>query len=108
MPDPHSPAGHHSHIQHYGNKKDVGVCLLRAYPIAQALALPLLKDKQRKACPRQPNIHIHHGLHHSHLTIGPLDHLRFQPIMTTRKASPQLYTQSEYTTVNVAYTLLYI
>ena len=26
---------------------------IRAYPIAQALALPLLKDKQRKACPRQ-------------------------------------------------------
>ena len=25
----------------------------RAYPIAQALALPLLKDKQRQACPRQ-------------------------------------------------------
>jgi len=26
---------------------------LRAYPITQALALPLGKDKQRKACPRQ-------------------------------------------------------
>ena len=26
---------------------------LRAYPNSQALALPLSKDKQRKACPRQ-------------------------------------------------------
>ena len=34
-------------------KKDVGVKFLRAYPIAQALALPLGKDKQRKACPRR-------------------------------------------------------
>jgi len=44
-----------SELKHknYGNKKDVGVCLSRAYPIAQALALPLLKDKQRQACPRQ-------------------------------------------------------
>jgi len=42
-----------THSKNYGNKKDVGVCLSRAYPIAQALALPLLKDKQRQACPRQ-------------------------------------------------------
>ena len=34
-------------------KKDVGVCLSRAYPRSQALALPQDKDKQRKACPRQ-------------------------------------------------------
>ena len=26
---------------------------IRAYPYNQALALPLEKDKQRKACPRQ-------------------------------------------------------
>ena len=37
----------------YGNKKDVGVCLSRAYPKDQAFALPPSKDKQRKACPRQ-------------------------------------------------------
>jgi len=34
-------------------KKDVGVISLRAYPNNQAFALPLKKDKQRKACPRQ-------------------------------------------------------
>ena len=34
-------------------KKDVGVKSLRAYPCYQALALPLSKDKQREACPRQ-------------------------------------------------------
>ena len=36
-----------------GTKKDVGVKFLRAYPITQALALPLGKDKQRKARPRR-------------------------------------------------------
>jgi len=30
-----------------------------AYPIAQALALPLHKDKQRKASPRRVDMHIH-------------------------------------------------
>jgi len=34
---------------------------LRAYPINQALALPLHKDKQRKACPRRA-IYIHYDL----------------------------------------------
>ena len=34
-------------------KKDVGEMSLRAYPWFQAFALPLEKDKQRKACPRQ-------------------------------------------------------
>ena len=33
-----------------------------AYPYNQALALPLLKDKQRKACPRRVNIDIHYGV----------------------------------------------
>jgi len=43
-----------------GTKKDVGVIVsLPAYPYYQALALPLGKDKQRKACPRRVNIHIH-------------------------------------------------
>ena len=40
-------------------KKDVGVKSLRAYPNYQALALPLSKDKQREACPRQV-IYIHY------------------------------------------------
>ena len=48
----HSPAGHRAY-QIYGNKKDVGVCISRAYPCCQALALPLDEDKQRQACPRQ-------------------------------------------------------
>ena len=39
--------------QNYGNKKDVGVCLSRAYPLDLALALPLNEDKQRRACPRR-------------------------------------------------------
>ena len=34
--------------QTFGNKKDVGVCLLRTYPHVQAFALPLYEDKQRK------------------------------------------------------------
>ena len=34
---------------------------LRAYPITQALALPLGKDKQRKASPRQV-IYTHYYL----------------------------------------------
>jgi len=41
-------------------KKDVGVCLSRAYPYHQALALPLHEDKQRRACPRRV-ISIHYG-----------------------------------------------
>ena len=37
-----------------GNKKRRGSKVsLRAYPCSQALALPLDKDKQRKACPRR-------------------------------------------------------
>ena len=40
--------------QNYGNKKRRGSKVsLRAYPNNQAFALPLEKDKQRKACPRQ-------------------------------------------------------
>ena len=38
-------------MQNYGNKKDVGVCLSRAYPYIQALALPLDEDKQRSSLP---------------------------------------------------------
>ena len=34
-----------------GNKKDVGVCLSRAYPYSQALALPLGTDKQLSSLP---------------------------------------------------------
>ena len=43
----------YNQTQNYGNKKDVGVCLSRAYPYHQALALPLHEDKQRRACPRR-------------------------------------------------------
>jgi hypothetical protein len=44
-------------------KKDVGVKSLRAYPNYQALALPLSKDKQRKASPRRVIIrHPRRGL----------------------------------------------
>ena len=45
--------------KNYGNKKDVGVCLSRAYPIKQALALPLEKDKQLK--PAHVNKYIYHA-----------------------------------------------
>ena len=41
-----------------GNKKGRGSKFLRAYPYLQALALPPLKDKQRKACPRR-TIYMH-------------------------------------------------
>ena len=45
-----------------GNKKRRGSKVsLRAYPWFQAFALPLEKDKQRKACPRRV-IYIHYGL----------------------------------------------
>ena len=47
----------HSSLKN-GNKKDVGVMSLRAYPNNQAFALPLKKDKQRKACPRRA-IYMH-------------------------------------------------
>ena len=53
VPGQPSPAGHHIHNQIMETKKTWEYVSIRAYPIAQALALPLLKDKQRKACPRQ-------------------------------------------------------
>ena len=53
---PHSPAGQNFQ-QNYGNKKRRGTKFLRAYPNTQALALPLDKDKQRKACPRRAISH---------------------------------------------------
>ena len=49
------PAGHHSPFlkqPNYLEQKRRGSMSLRAYPNYQALALPLDKDKQRKACPR--------------------------------------------------------
>ena len=52
-----------SQSQNYGNKKDVGeMSLALTYPHFQALALPLHKDKQRRACPRQVIIYTHYGL----------------------------------------------
>ena len=40
----------------------MGKCSSRAYPRLQALALPLPKDKQRKACPRRAIfINTHYG-----------------------------------------------
>ena len=41
-----------------GIQKRRGRKFLRAYPWSQAFALPLGKDKQRKACPRRVNIYI--------------------------------------------------
>jgi len=48
--------------QNVWKQKRRGSKFLRAYPNTQAFALPLSKDKQRKACPRQPRyIRIHRG-----------------------------------------------
>ena len=38
-------------------KKTWEIGSLRAYPIVQAFALPLEKDKQRSACPRRDDIY---------------------------------------------------
>ena len=66
----------------------------RAYPIAQALALPLLKDKQRQACPRQ-RWYIHTTAQDSQGNDnGNEDHYHF---IYAKRVSPLL-----------AYTLLYI
>ena len=48
VPGQPSPAGHHIHNQIMETKKTWEYVSLRAYPYYQALALPLLKDKQRK------------------------------------------------------------
>ena len=70
---PTLPCGHQRYFINSQNlwkqKKTWEYVSLRAYPFNQAPALPLLKDKQRKACPRRaiyihydltiPDIHIH-------------------------------------------------
>ena len=58
---------------------------LRAYPYNQALALPLLKDKQRKACPR-----------------------RAIYMLTLRRCIPFMIYMQKCIPTLMAYTLLYI
>ena len=87
-----SPADCHSiNMLDYGNwpsgwrvqKKTWKQVSFRAYPFVQALALPLSKDKQRKALSTPSDIYAHYGL----------------------KDSRRIYTQISPTR---GYTLLYI
>ena len=54
----------YNQTQKLWKQKRRGSMSLGAYPLDQALALPLNEDKQRKACPRRDDIYTHHGIAH--------------------------------------------
>ena len=79
---------------HYNleTKKTWEKCLLRAYPIAQALALPLLKDKQLKPAHASDNIFTTARFPIYNLTMYyvtfPAQHTATFIIYTQRKVHP--------------------
>ena len=84
----------------YLEQKRRGSMYLRAYPIYQALALPSVKDKQRKACPRRV-IYIH-------TTAWASLWIRIYRHTGTPHADIRLYIRQESTPICLEYTLLYI
>ena len=82
----------------YGNKKDVGVLSLRAYPCVQAVALPLSKDKQRRSLPTPSDIYtLRHGLPYEYGHTGTrIHHMPTSDYIYAKRVHPSVWSTPYY------------